>query len=162
MAAEPEGRADMARRSTYSTRQRGLILGLLAGHPDAFLTVDEVLAGLTAGGARVGRTTVYRTLEALVAEGVMAKVADVRGGAARYRMLAAAAGEAPAGASAHGQLRCVSCGKIIPLDCDMLGTFARHVEQDHGFTIDARRTVLYGLCADCRAAQAGRGGAAHA
>ena len=142
----------MARRASYSTRQRGLILGLLTDHPDAFLTVDDVLAGLMASGTRVGRTTVYRTLEALVAEGTMAKVADVRGGAARYRMLATDARDAGSDPPAHGQLRCVSCGRVIPLDCDMLGAFARHVEEDHGFAIDARRTVLYGLCADCRAA----------
>ena len=147
----------MANRSSYSTRQREAIRRVLAAHPDAFLTVDDVHAALSAADVRVGRTTVYRTLEALVAEGSMAKVADVRGGAARYRLLSASgagtAGQNGAPAPAHGQLRCISCGRVIPLDCDMLGAFARHVEEDHGFTIDPRRTVLYGLCGDCRDAR---------
>lgn len=138
----------MVQRATYSTRQRRLIFDLLASRPDTFLTVDDVHAGLVSSGVRVGRTTVYRTLEALVAEGEMAKVADVRGGAACYRLLTSR--DAGASSESRGQLRCTSCGRVIPLDCDMLGAFAHHVEEEHGFSIDVRRTVLYGLCSSCR------------
>ncbi len=139
-------------RGTYSTKQRGLIRSVLAAAGDSFFTVDDVCARLAGRGAAVGRTTVYRTLESLVSEGSLAKVADIRGGAARYRVLAEAdAGQAD-DAISQGQLRCISCGRVIPLDCGMLASFTSHVQEDHGFKIDPLRTVLYGTCAQCLAA----------
>lgn len=139
-------------RGTYSTKQRERIRSVLADAGDAFFTVDDVCARLAASGAAVGRTTVYRTLESLADEGSLAKVADIRGGAARYRVLADADEGQAGGAISQGQLRCISCGRVIPLDCGMLASFTSHVQEDHGFRIDPRRTVLYGTCAQCLAA----------
>lgn len=134
----------MAQRSTYQTKQKATVLSYMEKHSDAYLTVDEVHAALSDGAKGVGRTTVYRTLEAACAQGAMAKVAGTRGEAARYRSLV----EAP---STEGQLCCTRCGRAFPLACDMLNDFAAHVERHHRFAIDRRRTVLYGLCADCQA-----------
>lgn len=147
-----EGEFAMARQP-YNTRQRELVRSLMDAHRNAYFTVDDVCAQLRRQGEAVGRTTVYRTLERLVADGLMTKVADIRGGAAQYRSVPAQAAEATD--TAHGQLRCERCGRVFPLDCDMLGAFAEHVGHEHGFVIDERRTVLYGLCADCRAKDAG-------
>lgn len=136
----------MAQRGQYSTRQRELVISLLRENPSDFMTVDAACSAIAKTGQRIGRTTVYRTLESLAAEGTVAKVADVRGRAAQYRLLAPEDGQG----TPQGQLRCTRCGKIIPLDCHMLGDFTRHVEQEHGFAIDRQRTVFCGLCADCR------------
>lgn len=137
----------MQKRHPYNTRQRELIVSLLRENPHAYNTVDETCAALSQMGQHVGRTTVYRTLENLVREGAAAKVADVRGRAAHYRLLD------PARSDSHGpegQLRCIRCGKITPLDCHMLESFAQHVKDEHGFSIDQQRTVFYGLCSRCR------------
>lgn len=135
----------MPRKSQYQTKQKSLVLTCMEQHENAYLSVDEVSAALHAAGENVGRTTVYRVLEASVAEGSMAKVAGARGDAARYRSRGSAA-------ASQGQLSCLICGKAYPLDCSMLQNFADHVENHHGFVIDQARTVLYGLCDSCRAA----------
>lgn len=109
-------------------------------HPDRYLTVDEVLSAITAQGEHVGRTTVYRNLEAMVAEGAVLK-ATAPGGEARYRLCPT---------SATGQLLCLSCGTAYPLDCHMVGEFSSHVLEHHGFALDPTRTVLYGTCKACR------------
>lgn len=137
----------MAERGRYNTRQRQLVMACMAENQDAFLTVDDVCDRLRAQGEPVGRTTVYRTVEALVGEGTLSKVVSARGVAARYKLLPPAPAEE---AHAQGQLCCLSCGRAIPLSCGMLGSFAEHVEHDHGFVIDGRRTVLYGYCRACR------------
>ena len=138
----------MAERGRYNTKQRQLVMACMAAHQDAFLTVDDVCDRLREGDRAVGRTTVYRTLEALAQEGTLSKVVSARGAAARYKLLP----QAPeADASAQGQLCCLACGRAIPLSCEMLGSFATHVRRDHGFVIDGRRTVLYGYCQDCLA-----------
>lgn len=143
-------------RRAYSTRQRELVLALMAAHDDAYLTVDEACELLGRGGEAVGRTTVYRTLERLAADGRVVKVSGNRGEAAQYRALGVSAGTIGESARAdHGQLRCERCGRAFPLDCEMLGAFSAHVLEHHGFSIDQRRTVIYGLCAACRAEAAG-------
>lgn len=140
-------------RQAYNTRQRERIASLMRSHGDGYLTVDQVCDLLRQNGDAVGRTTVYRTLERLVADGQMTKVAGIRGDAAQYRVLAE--GEAT---GSMGQMRCVRCGRALPLDCEMLSAFAEHVLHEHGFAIDQRRTVIYGLCADCRATGASGSG----
>ena len=53
---------------TYKTRQRDAIAAYLAANADRYLSVDDVWAGVAQNGARVRRTTVYRSLEALVGD----------------------------------------------------------------------------------------------
>ncbi|WP_085830109.1 Fur family transcriptional regulator [Collinsella vaginalis] len=134
-------------RGAYETRQKQSIIAVMAAHDDAFLSVDAVCELLHGHGVEVGRTTVYRTLERLVAEDRMLKVAEVRGGAAQYRI---APEQAPA--DTEGQLRCDSCGRVLPLTCESLGAFSEHVLQEHGFAINSAASVLHGTCADCLSA----------
>ena len=98
--------------------------------------------GIAAEGVSVGRSTVYRSLEAMAAEGLALK-ATVPGGEARYRM---------AGPDASAQLVCLGCGCALSLDCHMASDFSAHVLADHGFKIDSSRTVLYGTCSKCMGA----------
>ncbi|MBE6469225.1 MAG: transcriptional repressor [Coriobacteriaceae bacterium] len=136
-------------RGSYDTRQRQSILAVMADHEDTFLSVDMVGQLLRAHGMEVGRTTVYRTLERMVSEGDMLKVADIRGGAAQYRLAPAVDPE-----DVEGQLRCDRCGRVLPLSCSSLGAFAEHVLVEHGFAIDPAHTVLHGVCPDCRESSA--------
>ena len=46
--------------------------------------------------------------------------------------------------------KCVSCGKLLHLNCGMSEELLEHIEEVHRFKVDNGATVLYGLCADCR------------
>lgn len=134
----------MGKRAEYRTEQRMLVIASMDASTDRYQTVDEVFEGLRAGGSTIGRTTVYRTLEKLVAEGLVSKVAGTRGGSAYYKRIDATSAEP------QGQLLCLSCGRAFPLDCSMLQGFADHIREHHGFGVDTNRTVLCGTCEDCR------------
>ena len=129
----------MAKRGAYRTRQKGLVEGCLVASPDRYLSIDDVLASLHDARESVGRTTVYRNLESLASSGAALK-ALAPDGQARYRL---------APRDGAGQLVCLSCGRVLPLDCTMLGEFEQHVARAHGFSIDVARTVLYGTCSEC-------------
>ena len=132
----------MAGRRTYNTRQRQAIQGFMAAHSDRYLSVDDVFGRMRAAGTTVGRTTTYRTLEALVGAGAVAKVVSPGKGEALYRLIDVAhAGE--------GQMVCLSCGRVVALDCGHLHELAEHVHSEHGFSIELSRTVLYGTCGTC-------------
>lgn len=139
----------MGKRAEYSTEQRRLVMSHMNAHADRYQTIDEVFDGLHGCGARIGRTTVYRALEKLVDEGLVSKVAAARGASASYRRIDTAADKP------QGQLLCLDCGRAFPLDCSMLQGFADHVREHHGFVIDQSRTVLCGICEDCRHAEDG-------
>ena len=50
----------------------------------------------------------------------------------------------------HLHIRCIHCGALAHLHCDEAEAFARHLGQHHGFTLDERQTILYGVCQACR------------
>ena len=133
----------MAEERTYRTRQRELVSACLAEHARHYLTVDMVRVLLTAAGEKVGRSTVYRNLEAMAASGAALK-AMAPGREASYRL-------APEDGEPAGQLVCLDCGEVLPLDCHMVGEMASHVLHDHHFRIEPARTVLYGVCENCMA-----------
>ncbi|NPD31022.1 transcriptional repressor [Eggerthellaceae bacterium zg-1084] len=143
----------MERKRTYETKQKRLVREFLSAANERYVSVDDVYVSLKGAGQEVGRTTVYRSLEALAAEGRAMKVFGPGGGEARYR-------SALAHAADHGQLLCLQCGSALALDCSMLDDFAQHVQDSHGFAIDHAQTVLYGVCAACRsdAGQTHQGG----
>lgn len=129
----------MPAKTRYKTRQRELVASCLASNAGRYLTIDEVLAFITAEGERIGRTTVYRALETMAQDGSALK-ASIPGGEASYRF---------AEESVAGQLVCLHCGNASPLDCHMARDLAEHVYEHHGFQMDPARTVLYGLCQRC-------------
>lgn len=131
---------------TYRTGQRRQVLAYLERTSDRYQTVDQIFEGIHATDAKVGRTTVYRTLERLTHEGAVAKVTAIRGNAAAYRLL-------DDETARHGQLLCTHCGRVLPLGCSMLQPFAEHVRDHHGFAIDQTRTVIYGVCEECQRAE---------
>ena len=106
-------------------------------------TVDEIRLRLTQDGISVGQSTVYRTVERLVADGVVSKVPSVDRSSARYCFVGRPE------TAAHGKLVCLQCGATRPLECHMLDELSQHLEGAHGFRIEPSRTVLYGLCAKC-------------
>lgn len=128
-----------ARQRTYKTKQREFVLAYITKNAGRYLSVDEVWTGISSEGGKVGRTTVYRCLEAMAANGEALK-ATTPGGEARYRLM-----ENPEGA----QLVCLECGQALPLECHMVSDFSAHVLDRHGFRINTTRTVLYGLCSMC-------------
>jgi Fur family ferric uptake transcriptional regulator len=46
-------------------------------------------------------------------------------------------------------MKCEQCGKLIHLNCDEINAFFEHVSEEHGFVLDPKRTVFYGICNEC-------------
>lgn len=129
----------------YRTRQRELILDFLK-HSDArHVSVDEVLEHLKAEGDKVGRTTIYRYMEKLTEEGVLRKYFIEEGAGACYQYV-----EYAQGCHEHFHLKCLKCGRLFHVECDYLNKLGEHIKEHHGFTVDNTKTVLYGVCKDCK------------
>ena len=128
--------------ATYITKQQRAVLACIAAHRGECVSANTLLDELRRGGESVGLATVYRQLERLEHQGHVHKAVTEEGAFYRY-CEHEACGECLL-------LKCERCGRIEHIDCEPLAALYEHLECENGFAVDARRTMLYGVCARCR------------
>ena len=143
---DPTSTADrLAAAGERVTRQRLLVADALASH-GLRITAQGLYDRLRRREPRIGRATVFRTLEALVAAGV----------ARRLEQDGHVYGYVACRPEHHHHLACDRCGRVEEIEEGYITPVAERVAADLGFTIDDARLDFYGLCAACRADE-GRG-----
>lgn len=129
----------------YHTKQKEVILEQLKLTKSHHVTVDDLYSLLQSNGLDVGKTTVYRQLEKLVQQGFVRKY-NIENERCCYQYV----GENQA-CSEHFHLKCICCGRLIHVNCNMLKNVSQHMLAEHDFMIDSSKTVFYGKCDACRA-----------
>ena len=113
---------------------------LAAGH--CAMTAAEIEERLRESGRRVGRASVYRTLEQLDALNLVTRL-DVGQGTARYEVAL------PSG-DHHHHLVCDRCGRVEPFeDPELEATIERISRRVTAFHVGEHDVVLHGECARC-------------
>ncbi|HUF49813.1 MAG TPA: Fur family transcriptional regulator [Longimicrobiales bacterium] len=110
------------------------------------LSVEEIEQKLREGGERIGKATIYRTLEMLVKSGLVEEH-DFGEGFKRYEHLF---GQKPV----REHLICTECGKVSDIHSPELVRVQEEAARRQGFQPARYRLQIYGLCADCQAAGA--------
>ena len=105
----------MKRSGTYSTKSRQEIMKYLEASAGKTVSASDILNHLQAVGLNVSPTTVYRNLDRLYEEKKILKYVAEKGEKAVYQLEAEGRHCAE-----HLHLKCVSCGKIIHMDCDFM------------------------------------------
>lgn len=136
---------------SYSTKQQQAVLHCLEQRSGEPLTAAALTEDLRRSGSPVGLATVYRQLEKLEQLGRVHKVNTEEG--AFYQYCPHQAG----GRRDCFLLRCEGCGRIVHLDCSHLQSLYDHLEAEHHFRIDSRRTILTGLCQACAGEEGSHG-----
>lgn len=108
---------------------------------EAHLSVGDVERALGARGVRVGKATVYRTLELLLDAGVIQEH-DFGDGFKRY--------EAHAALSHHEHLICIECGKVVEFSSERLERMKSLIADEYGFRYHHHRLEIYGVCRSCQ------------
>ena len=126
----------------YRTKQKSLILSCVIETAGRHFTADDISEMLDSKGTHVGKATVYRHLDRLLADGEIKKytLGDKTGACYQYN---------GKNVCEHFHLKCTSCGRLIHADCSFLDKLSSHIADEHGFSIDGSRTVFYGTCSDC-------------
>ena len=122
------------------TRQRLLVANTL-GSIGRQVTAGDLYDHIRSRDPRIGRATVFRTLEALVASGV----------ARRLEQDGHVYGYVACRPEHHHHLACDRCGRVEEIDEGYVTPVAERVAADLGFRIDDARLDFYGLCARCAA-----------
>lgn len=132
-------------RSTYKTEGRQKLLQFLSQNPDRQFSVDELCRQLN-GSAEKGRSSLYRRLDELCKSDTVKRFRSDERGCNLYQYT----GD-DCSCSTHFHEKCLRCGTLHHLDCDDSIQFAQHLLSMHGFAVDQGRSILYGVCAACRA-----------
>lgn len=133
------------KKATYNTSGRRRLLEFLSENPDRQFSVEELCVSLN-GDAETGRSSLYRRLDALCKSDAVKRFRSEERGCSLYQYT----GE-HCSCGSHFHEKCIRCGTLHHLDCDDSVRFARHLLHTHGFAVDQGRSILYGVCADCRA-----------
>lgn len=133
--------------TSYITKQGELILSFLKSEPGCHFTADDIIKALANSGNSVGKATVYRHLDKLIKQGRVRKYIVDGGSSACFEYI-----EEGQKCHEHYHLKCSSCGKLLHVKCEYLDEVSEHILGHHGFIISPEKTVLYGICEDCREA----------
>jgi Fur family ferric uptake transcriptional regulator len=128
----------MPEKDQRNTRQRAAIRDAfeLANRP---LSPQQVLDAAQATVQGLGIATVYRNIKALLDEGWLSAV-DLPGAATVYER---------SGKAHHHHFHCDQCSRVFEL-AGCVPSINRLA--GHRFSVSRHELVLYGTCADCRAA----------
>jgi Fur family ferric uptake transcriptional regulator len=127
------------------TQQRESIASVVFESP-RHLSVEEIEVKLRERGERIGKATIYRTLEMLVKSGLVEEH-DFGEGFKRYEHLF---GQKPV----REHLVCTECGKVDEIHSSELVRVQEQEARRQGFLPARYRLQIYGLCAACQAAGA--------
>ena len=125
------------------TQQRESIAEVVfsaSGH----LSVEDIEERLRERGERIGKATIYRSLEMLVKSGLVEEH-DFGEGFKRYEHLF---GQKPV----REHLICTECGKVSEIHSTELVRVQEEEARRHGFAPSRYRLQIYGVCANCQAA----------
>lgn len=131
------------------TPQRDLIAEVLE-RSDRPLSAQELCDAVGELDARVGRATVFRTLQSFQDAGIVECV-TLAGGHVAY-LACPTSGH-------HHHLVCQRCREIEDLDETEVMPFLTALETDHAFGVDHSSFTIYGTCASCAASPTRSGGA---
>jgi Fur family transcriptional regulator, ferric uptake regulator len=120
-------------------------LASLIGEHEGHFTANELLAESRWRRSRLGRATVFRTIEALSELGVIERI-DLPSGDHAYIVCRPAH---------HHHIVCSRCGRAAEIPDAGLRSVVRAVARQTGYRVDEHRLELFGLCPACRGEQPG-------
>ena len=125
----------------YETKQKTYILNILKENKSKHLNCEEIYDILKEKGYQVSLATLYLYLDKLVESNIVRKYSTTHLGKACYQYI-----DDNCKDHNHFHMICITCNKLIHLDCNLMSEFISHVEEHHKFKIQPEKVVYYGYC----------------
>ncbi len=138
--ALPPGPDSLRARGRRLTRQRELIWAALTAEPDAHLSVDQIAARVQEELPSVNASTVYRSLDVLVKEGLVLR-SELGSDRTFYE---------PAHDHRHHHVVCRGCGAVAHVHDDLFEDLQTRVDKVCGYALADEEVTLFGFCPACR------------
>ncbi len=125
----------------YMTKQRKLLTEYLSKRTDESISANQIAEALA---DKISKSAVYRNLADMEAEGKLRRVASKGSREIIYQYV----DEEKCHDCLH--LSCKNCGKTYHMENAAAEKIINSVMKNEDFDIDKERTVLYGICKDCK------------
>ncbi len=132
-------------KSTYKTKAREVIIAYLKDHPEQRFTAREIYEAVCAGEVEVNRTTIYRNLDRLCANGELMRFKEPNQDAWYYQY-----STEHDHCNKHMHAQCGACGKIFHLDKPFVDAFNDGMLKEYGLDVSPADTIILGTCSKCR------------
>ena len=135
-------RAAFDEKSQRNTRPRRIIAERLVelAASGADFTADDLWQELRLVEPKLGRATLYRSLEMLVNAGLLDRV-DFADGTHHYRVCSS---------EHHHHLTCTGCHRVVEVDICLPVDQFNSIGDQTDFAIEGHSLTLFGRCSDCR------------
>lgn len=131
---------EFSERSTHPRQVIARSLIRLGKSGEAF-SAEDLIRRLHRSNPRIGRATVYRSIEKLVGMKVLDRI-DFTDGTHCFRLCG--------NESHHHHLACTKCHRVVDLDFCLDEDQIATIGQQESFSIEDHAITLFGLCKDCR------------
>lgn len=125
----------------YMTKQRKILTEYLSERTDESISATLIAEALA---DKISKSAVYRNLADMEAEGKLRRVASKGSREIIYQYV----DEEKCHDCLH--LSCKNCGKTYHMKNTAAEKLINSVMKNEDFDIDKERTVLYGICKDCK------------
>ena len=132
--------AALGRAGYRATATRRAVVDLIAGREGHF-TAADLVDDATRQGRRIGRATIFRTLDVLAELRAVERI-DLPSGEHAY---------VACDPVHHHHVVCSVCGRSRDIDDAGLRSVVREIARRTGYRIDEHRLELFGRCPDCLA-----------
>ena len=127
----------------YKTKQQSAIKECLEMHKDGYVTVMDIENYLKENDCQVGLTTIYRHLEKMEKDGIVTKFSVEGQPGACFQYIEQGENQD------CFYIKCEECGEVTKMECHHLAELYSHVNADHHFSINPKKTIFYGKCEKC-------------
>jgi Fur family transcriptional regulator, ferric uptake regulator len=127
------------------TNQRIKVLEVLSNSYDKHLTAEEIYELIKVECPEIGLATVYRTIQLLLELNLIDRI-NLDDGFVRYEIGNMDENRAK---HHHHHLICLTCGKVISFQDDLLDELEKRIMDNVGFKVIDHEVKLYGKCKDC-------------
>jgi Fur family ferric uptake transcriptional regulator len=121
------------------TPQRMMVLEAV-GASDDHISAEEIFKQAHAKYPYLNISTVYRTLELLKTQGLVAE-SDLGGGRLVYH---------PVGKAHHHHLVCRKCGSVQDVDESVFDRLEADLKKQYGFSAELEHMAIFGTCKKCK------------
>jgi len=128
----------LQKRGFRLTPQRIMVLEAVESSED-HISAEEIHAKAKARYPYLNISTVYRTLDLLKEQGLVAE-SDLGGGRLVYH---------PEGKAHHHHLVCKKCGKVTDIDASVFQQLKDELSSKYEFNADFEHIAVFGTCKDC-------------
>ena len=125
----------------YLTETRVKIYNLLKEKQNITISAKEIYEELD---KQINLSTIYRNLDRLEKAGTIIRYVNEKN-ESTYQF-----SPKDHHCEEHLHLQCVKCGKLIHLDCHFMDEISEHINSHHGFKIQCKNSIIYGICKDCQ------------